>query len=135
MGHPVRMARLWQLYFLAGDTLATAGIGALVAIAVTSLLQGWGYPAMATGAGTVLGLLVAFLALGLLIPLFGAFEVMLPAMVSGMLVGMATGIRATTSATSLTTEAGVGAALGLAVMLSVRLLDWHIRHQKVPWTS
>jgi hypothetical protein len=61
-----------------------------------------------------LGLLVASAVSFVFMPLFGAFEVMLPAMLTGMVSGMA--------ATMLEAPAFPGALVGLAVVAWVYIL-------------
>jgi hypothetical protein len=107
-------------YFVFGDVLASAGVGALAAAAVAWLgIPSW---PMVAGmlAGMMLGMflgLVAVLA-GLTI-LFGAMEVFVPCMLGGMLAGM---VGAMDSIGSLP-PALAGALTGLATLLLVYVVN------------
>jgi hypothetical protein len=76
-------------YFLIGDLLANAAVGALTALLVTwAGLPHWPMlPAMLVGMaiGMVTGLVAALAALSLLL---GAMEVFVPCMLGGMVAGM-----------------------------------------------
>jgi hypothetical protein len=76
-------------YFLTGDLLANAGVGALAASLVTWLgLPRWPMLA-AMPAGMLLGMVIGLVAaLAVLSLLFGAMEIFVPCMLSGMLAGM-----------------------------------------------
>lgn len=79
-------------YFVLGDLLVNVLVGALAASAARGLASiGW-HPLVAMLAGMVAGMLVAVPVTVGFMPLFGAFEVMLPGMFTGMFAGMAAGM-------------------------------------------
>jgi hypothetical protein len=81
-----------RIYFLAGDVLSNAVMGAAAAWLATAVVDpSWSMPlGMFTGmlAGMGLGLLLMPIFVGL----FGAMEVMLPVMLTAMLSGMVFGM-------------------------------------------
>jgi len=76
-------------YFVAADVAGNVGIG-LIAVAVSTLVFGGNIgmlPGMLGGMliGMIIGMLLGF---GVLAPLFGIMEVVVPCMMSGMVGGM-----------------------------------------------
>jgi len=127
------MAR--RLYFLFGDLLANAGVGALAGLAAAWLAGRSGQPLLGMLGGMVVGMPIAMIAAMALTPLFGAFEVMLPATTSGMLSGMLNGMIAAERQLAFADAARLGAAVGVAVLALISLLDRHIRHREAKWTK
>jgi hypothetical protein len=105
-----------RVYFLAGDILVNAGAGAASGYSAGLLLHGF-HPLAAMALGMLLGGMVSSIAAFAFMPLFGAFEVMLPAMLTGMLSGMA--------GSMVSRPTLVGALMGLAVVAWVYLLTFH----------
>lgn len=107
-------------YFLLGDLLANAGVGALAASVATWLaLPSW---PMAVGmfAGMVLGMIVGLVsALAVLGLLFGAMEVFVPCMLSGMFGGM-TGAMGLFAGAS---PATAGALVGVVTLVCVYIVN------------
>lgn len=107
-------------YFLLGDVIANAGVGALAAALVTwAGLPGW---PMVLGmiAGMLLGMVVGLVAaLAVLSLLFGAMEVFVPCMLSGMLAGMT----AAMGAIGELPPAATGALVGIVTLVVVYLAN------------
>ena len=105
-----------RLAFVLGDLLANILVAAAATAATTWLMGGaWGM-----GAGAVLGMLLGgaiglILAVGGLMPLLGALEVLSPCMLSGMLGGMWGGMWALAGAGILAWGAGTGLAVVAAI--------------------
>ena len=124
-----------RLYLLMGELFATSGSGALVAVVTVSFVgPGWN-GLLAALAGMLVGSIVTAPVALALTPLFGAFEIMLPAMSAGMVSGTATGMVAAMRPLGLPGAAQLGAAIGLSVLIAVRWLDRHIRRREPSWTS
>jgi hypothetical protein len=103
-------------WFLIGDVIANAGVGALAASAAVWLgLSSWPMAA-AMPAGMIVGMLIGLVAaLAVLSLLFGAMEIFVPCMLSGMFAGMfgAMGVGQGRSV------AAIGAVAGIAVLLLI----------------
>jgi len=97
-----------RLYFVLGDLFVNATAGAAAALAVQALGAPSWHPIVAMPLGTCVGAVAASVVAFLFMPLFGAFEVMLPAMLTGMVAGM--------TASMLEAPALPGALIGLAVV-------------------
>jgi hypothetical protein len=114
-------------YFLIGDLLANAGVGALAALLVTwAGLPHWPMlPAMLAGMviGMIVGLVAALAGLSLV---FGAMEVFVPCMLSGMLAGMIGAMGVVTSLSS----AATGALLGVATLICVYIANIALRGEQ-----
>lgn len=125
-------------YFVVGDLLANAAIGAVVGVTVWFIAPGdWpGYAVMFLG--MVLGMV---LALPLSLPfvyLLGAMEVMLPAMMSGMVagmfVGMVVGRASAAEPPSPATAAGLGALGGIGIVAYSYILNAWLTRKGQKWT-
>ncbi len=103
-----------RLYFVLGDLLLNAVAGAAAALAAHALVPFSWHAFVAMPLGMVAGAVVASALAILFMPLLGAFEVMLPAMLTGMVAGMA--------APGVDRPALAGASIGLAVVAWVYLL-------------
>lgn len=106
-------------YFIFGDALSCAVIGALAAISCLLVVgQNWHmFAAMVVGMiiGMVVAIVVGFL---LFFWLFGAIEVMIPTMLTGMLSGMVISMAVTTKPYGVGWCAGAGALIGIGVVIS-----------------
>lgn len=103
-----------RLYFVLGDLFVNASAGVIAALTVEKLVGPSWHPIVAIPLGMSVGALAASLVGFLFMPLFGAFEVMLPAILTGMLSG--------TAASMLEAPAFAGALIGLGVFSWVYLL-------------
>ena len=123
MRTPERQAEL--LPFRIGDYLAGVLTGVLTALAVRAIVgPNWDMVmamliGMGTGMGVHLGLLI------LLIPLLGAFEVMIPGGIIGMYGGMLFGMRDAMQQNiiSLSQALVVGGVFGFVVVFVIRWWD------------
>src|SRR3989304_4005997 len=97
-----------RLYFVLGDLFVNATAGAAAALAVQALGAPSWHPIVAMPLGTCVGAVAASVVAFLFMPLFGAFEVMLPAMLTGMVAGM--------TASMFGAPVLSGASIGLAVV-------------------
>lgn len=103
-----------RLYFVLGDLFVNATAGVAAALSVHALVPPTWHAVFAVPAGLCVGTLAASVVALLFMPLFGAFEVMLPAMLTGMVAGMA--------ASMLDSPALPGALIGLGVVCWVYFL-------------
>ena len=106
-------------YFIFGDVLVNAAAGVAAALFVHAIVPGSWHPLVSMTLGMAGGALAASAVAFLFMPLFGAFEVMLPAMLTGMLAGMAGPV--------LEAPALPGALVGVAVVGWVYLLTAYAR--------
>ncbi len=107
-------------YFLVGDVVANAGVGAIAAVVVTWIgLATWPMP-LGMLAGMVLGMVVGLVAaLAVLSLLLGAMEVFVPCMLSGMLAGMV----ASMGSIGTLPPAASGALVGVATLLCIYIAN------------
>ena len=119
-----------RLYFLLGDLVSNAGVGALVGLAVAALVGDTWPPVLGMVAGMLAGGVVALPAAVVLSVPFGAMELMLPVMVTGMTSGMLLGMLAAMGAMGAMprgTAAELGAIMGLVVLLITYGLNAYTR--------
>ena len=113
-------------YFLIGDLLANAAVGAAAAgFAAWLDLGAW---PMAAGmlAGMVLGMVLGLVAaLAVLAPLLGAMEIFVPCMLSGMFGGMAGAMGGAGLG-----PAASGALVGLVTLAFVYIVNAALRGQR-----
>jgi len=79
-----------RLYFVLGDLLVNAIAGVAAAFSAGLVPPSW-HPLVAMPLGMCVGAASASVVALLFMPFFGAFEVMLPAMLTGMVAGKASG--------------------------------------------
>ena len=124
-----------RLYFLLGDLVSNAGVGALVGLAVASLVGDTWPPVLGMVAGMFAGGVVALpAAVALSVP-FGAMELMLPVMLTGMTSGMLLGMLGAMDTMSSGTAAERGAVVGLVVLLTTYGLNAYVRARDRPGTT
>lgn len=106
------------MFFKIGDFITPVLIGGITAAAVAATVS----PGASMIASMVIGMLwgmaaqaIVFL---LLMPLFGAFEIMVPAMLAGMAGGMLTGMLAASGI------AGRGGLIGIGMTIGVAVFGW-----------
>ena len=122
-------------YFVFGDVLSCAVIGAIAALAATASVAEWWSMIVGMLVGMTVGMVVALLAgFALFVGLFGAMEVMLPTMLTGMLAGMAFGMVETMRPLGSGAEAGVGALIGCAVLALTYLANARLSGRATVWT-
>jgi hypothetical protein len=101
-------------YFVLGDLFVNAIAGVAALLSARALIAPSWHALVAMPLGMGVGALSASMVAFLFMPLFGAFEVMLPAMLTGMIAGM--------TASMLEAPALTGALIGLAVVGWIYLL-------------
>ena len=122
-------------YFVFGDVLSCAVIGAIAALAATASVAEWWNMIVGMLVGMTVGMVVALLVgFALFVGLFGAMEVMLPTMLTGMLAGMAFGMVETMRPLGSGAEAGVGALIGCAVLALTYLANARLSGRATVWT-
>ncbi len=122
-------------YFVFGDVLSCAVIGAIAALAATASVAEWWSMIVGMLVGMTVGMVVALLVgFALFVGLFGAMEVMLPTMLTGMLAGMAFGMVETMRPLGSGAEAGVGALIGCAVLALTYLANARLSGRATVWT-
>ncbi len=109
------------------DPLIGAGSGATMATLVYYILPGdWSMiPSMLAGGFSGMG--ISFFLTLLLMPFFGAFEVMIPLHITGMLTGMMVGMASTLDSTPMFCLAALGGLTGLTVAIIIYFSN--IRHK------
>ncbi len=123
-------------YFVFGDVLACAVIGAIAALAATAGVAEWWSMIVGMLVGMTVGMVVALLVgFAFFFWLFGAMEVMVPTMLTGMLVGMAFGMVETMRPLGSGAEAAVGALIGCAVLALTYLANARLSGKATLWTS
>lgn len=106
-----------RLYFLIGDVVSTALIGALVAVICIAMLPADWHMAVAMLPGMAIGMIIPFfLCIFVLGRIWGALELMVPCMLGGMLSGMAVGMAMTMSALTMARAAMIGVAVAWAAL-------------------
>jgi hypothetical protein len=118
-----------RLYFLFGDVMANAGIGAVAGLAAGALVDTSWNMLLAMGVMMIVGHLIATVGSLLFTPLFGGFEVMLPGMLTGMESGMIVGMASAMRPLGPGQSALLGALIGLAVLSATSFLNHRIRAQ------
>ena len=130
-------------YFVFGDVLSCAVIGAIAALAATASVAEWWNMIVGMLVGMTVGMLVGMtvgmvvallVGFALFVGLFGAMEVMLPTMLTGMLAGMAFGMVETMRPLGSGAEAGVGALIGCAVLALTYLANARLSGRATVWT-
>jgi hypothetical protein len=112
-----------RLYFLAGDMLSNAVMGAFAAWLAAALVDPtWSMPA-GMFAGMLAGMGVGLLLMPVFVGLFGAMEVMLPVMLTAMLAGMVFGMAGAMLAPVLPMLLLGGGAIGILVLLLTYAVD------------
>ena len=122
-------------YFVFGDLLANASVGALVGVVCAACFgSGWNmvlamFLCMALGMALSLPFALGFGAL------FGAMEVMLPVMTTGMLAGMVASMAGAMEGLALARGATLGLWSGLAVVVVTYVANALIRGRASRWTA
>ena len=117
----------WRIYFLAGDVLANAVMGAAAAWLAGALVDpSWSMPG-GMFAGMLAGMGLGMVLMPVFVGLFGAMEVMLPVMLTAMASGMVFGMAYAMQAPSLAVALWGGGLLGLLVLLLTCTVDGFLR--------
>lgn len=107
-----------RLYFLIGDIVSTALIGALVAAICIAVLPADWHMAVAMLPGMAIGMIVPIpLCVFILGRYWGAMELMVPCMLGGMLSGMWVSMATTMSGLSMTKAILIGVAISWAALI------------------
>ena len=116
-----------RLYFLFGDLVSNAGVGALAGLIVAALVGETWFPVLGMAVGMLAGGMIALPAAVVLSVPFGAMELMLPVMLTGMTSGMLSGMLAAMGAASGGSAAALGAVVGLVVLAATYALNAYVR--------
>lgn len=119
-----------RLYFIAGDLLTNALAGAAAALAARGTISDVWNPVVAMPAGMLLGMFASLPVILVLMPFFGAFEVMLPAMLTGMIAGMVVGMLEAMDPLTIPKAALSGGGIGALVVVLVYVLTAHAGRKK-----
>ncbi len=112
-----------RIYFLAGDFLSNAVMGAAAAWLAAAIVDtSWSMPA-GMFAGMLAGMGLGLLLMPVFVGLFGAMEVMLPVMLTAMLSGMVFGMAGTMQASALPMLLFGGGLIGNLVLLLTYVVD------------
>lgn len=114
-------------YFLLGDILASASVGALAALAAVAVTAEGENMLLAMLVGMVTGMVVALPAALAIMPLFGAMEVMVPVMLGGMLSGMWIAMAEAMRGLGVAEAAGWGALVGLFALAITWIANARLR--------
>ena len=111
-------------FFIIGDYVAGAVIGAVTAVAVHAVVWGGMDMVLASVVGVLLGMIVHLVIGIFLTPVLGAFHVMLPGSLIGMYGGMMFAMRdAMQGPVPLQRAAVIGAVFGALVSVVVDVYD------------
>jgi len=120
-----------RIYFLAGDALSNAVMGAVAAwLAAAVVDPSWSMPA-GMFAGMLAGMGLGLLLMPVFVGLFGAMEVMLPVMLTAMLSGMVFGMAGAMQAPAVQMLLLGGGSIGILVLLLTYAVDV-VLHGKAP---
>lgn len=113
-----------NVFFIIGDYIAGAVIGAVTAVAVHAVVWGGMDMVLAAMIGVLLGMIVHVVIGIVLTPALGAFHVTLPGSLIGMYGGMMFAMRdAMQGPVSLQRAAVIGAVFGALVSVAVDVYD------------
>ncbi|MBW1895305.1 MAG: hypothetical protein JRF40_00810 [Deltaproteobacteria bacterium] len=105
------------MYFKISDFLIPTLIGGLAGLFTFWIVNPEWNMFFGMGMGMVWGMVLQVPVILFLMPLFGAFEVMVPAMISGMASGMFCGMLAVMYSFTLSTAFIIGCGMGVLVWL------------------
>jgi hypothetical protein len=112
-----------RIYFLAGDLLSNAVMGAAAAWLAAAIVDpSWSMPA-GMFAGMLGGMGLGLLLMPVFVGLFGAMEVMLPVMLTAMLSGMVFGMAGAMQTPEVPMVLFGGGAIGNLVLLFTYAVD------------
>jgi hypothetical protein len=114
-------------YFIIGDIVTNSVAGVAAALGARALVGPDWHALLAVPAGMIAGTLASLPIAFLFMPLFGAFEVMLPALLTGMISGMLVGVLEATRSLSPVEAAGWGALSGIVSIAWVYALTAWVR--------
>ena len=122
-------------YFVFGDLLANASVGAAVGLICAACFGPAWNMVLAMFAGMALGMALSLppaLGFG---ALFGAMEVMVPVMTTGMVAGMVVSMAGAMGEVSLARGAQLGLTSGVGVMVATYAANAVIRRRAPRWTE
>jgi hypothetical protein len=112
-----------RIYFLAGDLLSNAVMGAAAAWLAAAIVDpSWSMPA-GMFAGMLGGMGLGLLLMPVFVGLFGAMEVMLPVMLTAMLSGMLSGMASAMQVPAIPLLLLAGGSIGILVLLLTYAID------------
>ncbi len=125
-----------RAYFLLGDILACATIGAVTGLLSAAIVgEGWNI-VLGMVVSMVVGMSVSLvLGFALFYWLFGAMEVMVPTTLTGMAAGMGIGMAAAMAPIDVITGAEFGAVIGCAILGLTYLANALISGRSAGWTA
>lgn len=103
------------MFFKIGDFITPVLIGGISAMAAAMTVNPGDSMLASMLIGMLWGMAAQILVLLFLMPLFGAFEIMVPAMIAGMIGGMLAGMLAASGATGAAGITGAGVLIGATV--------------------
>ena len=117
------------MWFVLGDYLAGAVVGAVTALAIHAVVQPGMDMVIAMLLGMAIGMVLHLILAFAMAPLLGMFQTMMPASLIGMYGGMAFGMRDSMGAgsTEWGSSALVGAIFGVIVVAGVQIYDRALR--------
>ena len=116
-----------RLYFVVGDLLAAASVGAVAGLAACGAVAVDSNMLLAMLVGMVVGMAVSVPVSFLFMPFFGAMEVMVPVMLAGMLSGMWIGMAEAMQDLGGASAAGWGMLIGLLALAASSIADATLR--------
>ncbi len=118
------------MFFKIGDIVSPIIIAEITAFAVLLSIAPGGSMIGAMIVGMLWGMAAQIFVLLVLMPLLGAFEVMVPSMLAGILSGMVSGHLAVYPSTDATTILGGGILIGLLVYVWVALYNFRLHGEE-----
>lgn len=117
----------WRIYFIVGDILACATVGAASGWLTSIIVPGDWFVLAAMAVGMIVGGIVGLLGAILFTPLFGSFEIMLPSSLSGMVAGMALGMVDAIAGIGWAVTVSGNGLVGLLCLMGTYVLHFSLR--------
>ena len=111
-------------FFVIGDLLVNLLVGGVSGLLASSVVDPSWNPIAAMFVGMLLGMLTAMPLSAIFMPLFGAFEIMIPGAFTGMVAGMLVAMAATMRPLVGTTAIALGASCGLSCLAIIYLMTF-----------
>ena len=115
------------MFFKIGEFITPVLIGGITSAGVAATISPDSWMIVSMLIGMLLGMAAQVIVFLLLMPIFGAFEIMVPAMLSGMTSGMLTGMLAASGVAESTVIICAGMLIGVAVFGFVWLRNKALR--------
>lgn len=117
----------WKIYFILGDILACASVGAASGWLASAIVSQHWWVALAMVVGMIAGVLPGAIGAMLFSPVFGSFEIMLPTSLSGMVAGMTLGMIDAHVGIGGPEAVWGGALVGLACLAATYVMQLSLR--------